>query len=89
MHNPFALLSASPSGVVSDAVVTARCQPGPMPTLAGSRIALKMRYLYKGSRIVDLPDHPCDASCQKSPPHASQNLKPPPQPIEKEELKTS
>jgi hypothetical protein len=31
---------------------------------------------------------PCDASCQKSPPDASQDLFPPPQPIEKEELKT-
>jgi hypothetical protein len=35
------------------------------------------------------PDHPCDASCKKVPPDASQNLEPPPQPTEKEELKTS
>jgi hypothetical protein len=33
--------------------------------------------------------HPCDASCQKGPPDASQNPEPRTQPIEKEELKTS
>ena len=32
---------------------------------------------------------PCDASCQKMPPDASQISAPPPQPIETEPLKTS
>jgi hypothetical protein len=31
---------------------------------------------------------PCDASCKKSLPDASQNRSRPPQPVEKEELKT-
>ena len=40
-------------------------------------------------RAVPAPGpRPCDASCQKSPPDASQDLFPPPQPIETEELKT-
>jgi hypothetical protein len=33
--------------------------------------------------------HPCDASCKKVPPDASQNLGPPPQAIEKQGLETS
>ena len=45
-----------------------------------------------GNRVVPilrLPNHPGDASCEKVPPDASPNLAPPPQPIEKEWLKTS
>jgi hypothetical protein len=41
------------------------------------------------SAIVHLRNHPCDASCKKMPPDASQIFAPPPQPIEKEALKTS
>jgi hypothetical protein len=42
-----------------------------------------------GHRGVTGPwPHPCDASCKKTPSDASQNLAPPPQPTEKEELKT-
>jgi hypothetical protein len=97
--------NASPLGVASDAMVPAGCPrklmlfpaPGsrslapvvPIPALAGSPIALKIRHLPKGTRIVRLPNHPCDASCKKVPPDASQNLDPRTQPIEKEALKTS
>jgi len=42
-----------------------------------------------GARIIAPPYHPCDASCQKSPPDASQNLEPPPYPIETKCLTTS
>jgi hypothetical protein len=41
------------------------------------------------SAIVRPPNHPGDASCKKVPPDASPNVGPPPQPIEKEWLKTS
>jgi hypothetical protein len=61
----------------------------PIPAFAGSRIALKVRHLPKGTRIFRFPNHPCDASWKKVPPDASQNLDPRTQPIEKEELKTS
>jgi hypothetical protein len=81
--------SASPSGVASDAVVAAACQPSPVLTLATSRIQLELSRLRRDTRIVETPYHPCDASCQKSPQDASQNLEPPPHPIEKEELATS
>jgi hypothetical protein len=57
--------SASPFGVASDAVVAAGCQPGPMPTLGGNGIALKLRRLHKGARIIELPDRPGEASCKK------------------------
>jgi hypothetical protein len=60
-----------------------------MPTLASSGIELKFSHLRKATRIIELRNHPCDASCRKGPPDASQNFEPPPQPIEKEELKTS
>jgi hypothetical protein len=40
----------------------------------------------KPTRIIDPRDPPCDASCKKGPPDASQNLRPPPQPMEKKEL---
>ena len=96
---------ASPLGVAPDAVVAAGCPhkpmllpaPGPwppapvvpIPALAGSRIALNVRQLPKGTRIVRLPNHPCDASCKKVPPHASPNLASRTQPVEKEALKTS
>jgi hypothetical protein len=45
----------------------------------------------EGKPLYDLASfrHPCDASCKKSPPDASQNLDPSPQPIEKGELATS
>lgn len=97
--------SASPLGVASNAVVAAGCPrnlmlfpaPGPwppapvapIPALAGSRIALKVRHLPKGTPIVRLPNHPGDASCKKVPPHASPNLASRTQPVEKEALKTS
>jgi hypothetical protein len=97
--------SASPLGVASNAVAAAGCPrnlmlfpaPGPwppapivpIPAHARSRIALKVRHLPRGTRIFRLPNYPCDASCKKVPPDASQNLDPRTQPIEKEELKTS
>jgi hypothetical protein len=60
-----------------------------MLTLADSGIELKFKRLSKGARIIELRDHPGDASCRKAPPDASPNLDPPPQPIENEELVTS
>jgi hypothetical protein len=60
-----------------------------MLTLADSRIELKFRRLGGGARIIELRDDPCDASCQKALPDASQILDPPPQPTENEELVTS
>jgi hypothetical protein len=58
-------------------------------TLAGIRITLKLSRLHQAARIVELPNHPGDASYKKAPQDASPNLTPPPQLIEKEELKTS
>ena len=97
--------SASPLGVAPDAVVAAGCPrtlmllpapcpwlPAPVvpiPVLTGNRIALKVRHLPKGTRIARLPNHPCDASCKKVPPDASQTLDPRTQPVEKEALKAS
>ena len=97
--------NSPPPGIASDAMVPAGCPrklmlfpaPGPwppapvvpIPALAGSRIALKVRHLPKGTRIVRLPNHPGDASCKKVPPDASPNLASRTQPIEKEALKTS
>ena len=43
----------------------------PKPT--GIRIQLNLSHLPEGTRIAGLPDHPCDASCGKTPPDASQN----------------
>jgi hypothetical protein len=60
-----------------------------MPRLAGSRIPLKLRHLHKRARILAPSGHPCDASCEKVPPHASQKLNRQAQPIENEWLKTS
>ena len=81
--------SASPSGAASDAALLTGCPPRPMPTLPGTRIQLKLRSLRKRTRTIGLPDHPCDASCEKSPPDASQNLDPHAQLTETKELKTS
>jgi len=97
--------SAPPLGATPDAVVAVGCPrnlmslpcPGPwppapvvpIPALAASGIALKDRHLQRGSRIVRLPNDPCDASCKKMPPDASQNLDQATQHIEKEALKTS
>jgi hypothetical protein len=104
MHNPFAPLIAIARRGISFTVshrplprlprypcsLASRGRPQrPTPTLAASRIQLKLRRLHKGSRIIALPAPPGDASCKKSPPDASPNLTPPPQLIEKEELKTS
>jgi hypothetical protein len=81
MHNPFAPLtaSASPFGAASAAVVAAGRQPALMlfPSPAPWPPAWRR-----------VRNHPRDASCKKLPPDASQNLDPPTQPIEKEELKT-
>jgi hypothetical protein len=67
--------TASPSRVASDAVVAAR-----VPARADA---------VSGPRPLAPGPHPCDASCRKSPPDASHNLEPPPQPIEKQELTAS
>lgn len=82
------LTGGSPFGVSSDAVVAASCQPRPMSTFAGSRIALQFRHLHERARIIEIAIRPGDASCEKDPPDASPNLDPSPQPIEKEELAT-
>jgi hypothetical protein len=58
-------------------------------TLAGIRITFKFSHLHQATRIIELRSHPGDASCQKTSPHASPILTPPPQLIEKEALKTS
>jgi hypothetical protein len=81
--------TASPFGIASDAVVAAGCQLGPLPTLADTRIELKFKALTQIHPKHRAPCHPCDASCKKDPPDASQNLGPPPQPIEKQGLTTS
>jgi len=57
-----------------------------MLTLADSGIELKFRRLGGGAKIIELSDDPCDASCEKVPPDASQNPDPPPQPTETEQL---
>ena len=56
---------------------------------AFSGINLKLIHLRKCTTTIGTPDHPCDASCRKGPPDASQNPGPPPQPKEKESLTTS
>jgi hypothetical protein len=74
MHNPFAPLTAGASPFgAASATVVAA---GRQPTLT----------LFPSPAPWPLS---CDASCKKVPPDASQNLDPPTQPIEKEELKTS
>ena len=98
MHNPFApLIAIARRGIFFTAShrplprlprypqsLGSRGQPQrPMPTLADSRIQLKLRRLQKGARTIVPPDPPCDASYKKSPQDASQNLRPHPQPIEK------
>jgi len=82
MHNPFAPLiaSASPFGAASAAVVAAGCQPALILFPSPGPWPLSWRRVR---------DHPGDASCKKVPPHASPNLDPRTQPIEKEVLKTS
>jgi hypothetical protein len=57
-----------------------------MLTLADYGIELKFRRLGGGARIIELRDDPCDATCEKAPPDASQNLASPPQPTETEGL---
>ena len=104
MHNPFApLIAIAPRGISFPAShrplprlprypqsLGSRGQPQrPTPPLADTRIQLKLRHLHKGARIIALPAPPGDASCKKSPQDASPNLTPPPQLIEKQELKTS
>ena len=54
----------------------------PVPTLPDIRISLNLQALTQRNSV-------CDASCQKSSSDASQNLDPPPQPNENEQLKTS
>jgi hypothetical protein len=49
---------------------------------------LKLSRLNEASRLIEIPGHLGDASCQECPPDASPKLDPTPQPIEKEELKT-
>ena len=76
MRNPFAPLIAIP-------------RRGIPCTIAGGSIGLKFRRLHGGAKIIELSDDPGDASCEKHPHHASPNLVPPPQPIEKNELTIS
>jgi hypothetical protein len=74
MHNPFAPLTASASPFGAASAAVVAAGRQPALTLFSS----------------PAPWSPsCDASCKKVPPDASQNLDPPTQPIEKEELKTS
>jgi hypothetical protein len=95
LHNPFApLIAIAQRGHSLSASHGPAPGPRPLapvlpPTLAGVRIQLKYRHLRKAPRIIGLRDRPCDASCKKVPPDASQNPDPPTQPIEIEELKTS
>jgi hypothetical protein len=63
--------------------------PSPMPALAGTRIALQFSHLHERARVFELRTRPCDASCEKYPQDASQNLAPAPQTIETAQLKTS
>jgi putative DNA primase/helicase len=57
-----------------------------MLILADNGIELKFRRLGGGARIIELRDDPCDASCEKFPPDASQISDPPTQPTETEPL---
>ena len=59
-----------------------------MLTLADYGIELKFRRLHGGARVVEIRDDPGDAWASKSPPHASPDFDPPPQPTESEELKS-
>ena len=51
-------------------------------TLADFGIELKFKRLPGGSKSIELSDDPCDASCEKSPKDASQNLAPSTQPTD-------
>ena len=75
MRNPFDPLIAIP-------------RRGIPCTIAGSGIGFKFKRLHAGARIIESPHRPGDASCQKSPPHASPARAPTPHPIEKESLAT-
>ena len=61
----------------------------PIPPRAATRIALQFSHLHERARVFELRTRPCDASCEKYPQDASQNLAPAPQTIETEQLKTS
>ena len=74
MRNPFDPLIAIP-------------RRGIPCTIAGSGIGLKFKALTQTHQNHRAPCHPGDASCKKSPPDASPNLEPIPQPIEKRALK--
>jgi hypothetical protein len=63
--------------------------PSPMPPRAVSRIALQLSHLQERARVFELRARPCDASCEKHPQDATQNLAPAPQTIETAQLKTS
>jgi len=58
-----------------------------MLTLADGGIELKFRRLHGGARVIDLREDPGDAWDPKSPPHASPDFAPSPQPTESEEFK--
>ena len=81
MLNPFAPLIAIAHWGIP---FTASSASAPVPATQ-----LKLGHLHQATRISGLPDPPGDASCKKVPPHASPNLDPRTQPIEKEVLKTS
>ena len=74
-----------------------RRAPAPSPPMAleprrpsaGSGIELKLSRLHESAQIIQPRDRPGDASFKKSPQDASPKFDPPPQLIEKEELKTS
>ena len=59
-------IAVSPFGVAPHALVAPGCRPGPMPTPAGTRIALQFMHLHGPTRSIDLPGRPGDASCEKN-----------------------
>jgi hypothetical protein len=68
--------SASPFGVAPDASVAPSRPPSGAPSRQPYRIEIQA--LAQTHPIHRAPYHPCDASCQKRPPDASQNFEPPP-----------
>ena len=87
---PSAPSSASPT--TRETHLAKKCLPMRLPISTHGLNPLKKSGLKPHDYEFHIPEqmrHPCDASCKKVPPDASQISAPPPQPIEKERLKTS
>jgi hypothetical protein len=60
----------------------------PLIAIAQPGISPLGRGIEANAGVASMKVHPCDASCKKGPPDASQNLEPQPQTIENQELAT-